>query len=128
MGLGPVLRVAEAATPACSRRFTRKKYERWGLNDDDIGAELEAQHFDPAQRSRGTLLRAVGGELGFRTRLIGRLNVATAAFLGWSVVSSSLSIVVSLDEGINKQRTTDHRPRTNRTTQTRNTEVFDGRT
>ncbi len=51
------------------------------MNDDDIGAELEAQHFDPAQRSRGMLLRAVGGELGFRTRLIGRLNVAAAWLL-----------------------------------------------
>ncbi len=52
------------------------------MNDDDeIGAELEAQHFDPAQRSRGMLLRAVGGELGFRTRLVGRLNMAAVAWL-----------------------------------------------
>ena len=49
--------------------------------DDEIGAELEAQHFDPAQRSRGTLPRAIGGELGFRIRLVGRLNVAAAAWL-----------------------------------------------
>ena len=51
------------------------------MKDDDIGAELEAQHFDPAQRSRGMLLRAVGGELGFRTRLLGRINVAAAGLL-----------------------------------------------
>ena len=56
-------------------------YERQGLSDDEIGAELEAQHFDPAQRSRGTLPRVIGGELGFRTRLIGWLNVAAAAWL-----------------------------------------------
>ena len=55
-------------------------YQRQGLRRDEIDSRLEAQHFDPAQRSREALPRAVGGELGFRTRLVQTLSVAAAAW------------------------------------------------
>ncbi len=74
-------------------------------DDDEIGAELEAQHFDPAQRSRGMLLRAVGGELGFRTRLLGRFNVAAAGlcFFRLSLIRRALGVGSGVVDHTNKR-------------------------
>lgn len=56
-------------------------YRREGLSDDDIDARLAAQHYDPSQQSAETLPRALGGEVGLRTRLTRRLNVSAAAWV-----------------------------------------------
>jgi outer membrane receptor protein involved in Fe transport len=58
-----------------------KALRRNGLSEQQIADSLTALNFDPAQRQTKTLPRAVGGELGFRTRLGERLNFGAAAWL-----------------------------------------------
>ncbi len=57
-----------------------KGLKRQGLMEAQIASELEKQNFDPGHRGSGTLPRAVGGELGLRTRLCDRLNLGAAAW------------------------------------------------
>lgn len=54
---------------------------RNGLSEQQIADSLTALNFDPAHRETKTLPRAVGGELGFRTRLGEWLNFGAAAWL-----------------------------------------------
>ena len=54
--------------------------ERNGLTEAEINAGLESMNFDPEQRNVETLPRALGAELGFRTRLANRINIAVAAW------------------------------------------------
>ena len=58
-----------------SRRFTRN-----GLNDAQIADTLTALNFDPKQRGAEILPRAVGGEIGLRTRLSERAHFGAAAW------------------------------------------------
>jgi len=53
---------------------------RNGLNERQISDSLTALNIDPAHRDAKTLPRAVGAELGFRTRLGERLNFGAAAW------------------------------------------------
>lgn len=53
---------------------------RTGLDEQQISDALAALNIDPAHRRTKTLPRAVGAELGFRTRLGKRLNVGAAAW------------------------------------------------
>ncbi len=54
--------------------------QRQGLSDDEINNQLRQLNFDPAQRNVETLPRALGSEIGFRTRLGGRANIAVSAW------------------------------------------------
>ncbi len=58
-----------------SRRFARK-----GLSEAQIADTLTALNFDPTQRGSEILPRAVGGEVGFRTRFSERLHFGAAAW------------------------------------------------
>jgi hypothetical protein len=58
-----------------------KTFGHEGLSDDEINRRLMGFNFDPSHRTTGTLPRAVGGEVGFRTLIKHRLNVATAVWL-----------------------------------------------
>ncbi len=58
-----------------SRRFARN-----GLNEAEIADTLAALKFDPSQRGAEVLPRAVGGEVGFRTRFSDRLHFGAAAW------------------------------------------------
>ena len=53
---------------------------RNGLSEQQISDSLTALNIDPAHRDAKTLPRAVGAELGFRTRLGERLNFGAAAW------------------------------------------------
>ncbi|MCB0277282.1 MAG: TonB-dependent receptor, partial [Calditrichaeota bacterium] len=55
-------------------------YRRNGLGDAQIRDTLAARNFDPDQLDEGTLPRAIGGEIGFRTRLMERINLSAAAW------------------------------------------------
>jgi outer membrane receptor protein involved in Fe transport len=55
--------------------------ERAGLSEEQIAVTIAAEGFDPAQRNVETLPRAVGGEVGARARLGGRLTLGAAAWL-----------------------------------------------
>ncbi len=57
-----------------------KYYREKGYSEAEIAAQLRRRHFDPAQRDIEFLPRAVGAELGLRTRLFGRLNLGLAAW------------------------------------------------
>jgi outer membrane receptor protein involved in Fe transport len=54
--------------------------KRQGLDDEQIATTLLAQNFDPEHRNAKTLPRAVGAELGLRTRIGDRLNFGAAAW------------------------------------------------
>ena len=56
-------------------------YEREGLTEEEINAQLVARNFDPTQASIGTLPRAVGSEFGFRLRPSDRVFISAAAWL-----------------------------------------------
>lgn len=58
-----------------------KIFRRQGLNPAEIDAALRERNFDPAQRGVETLPRALGAELGLRTRLGDRLNLGAALWL-----------------------------------------------
>lgn len=58
-----------------SRRFARN-----GLNDAQIADTLAALNFDPQQRGAEILPRAVGGEIGLRTRISERVHFGAAAW------------------------------------------------
>ncbi len=53
-------------------------FERQGLSQSEIDSALTAQNFDPAQNGVQTFPRAIGAEIGFRTRLLDRVNFAAA--------------------------------------------------
>ncbi len=57
-----------------------KWYREKGYSEAEIAAELQRRHLDPAQRDIEFLPRAVGAELGVRTRLFQRLNLGLAAW------------------------------------------------
>jgi outer membrane receptor protein involved in Fe transport len=57
-----------------------KAFRRNGLSEQQIVDSLAVLNFAPGHRSAKTLPRAVGAELGFRTRLGDRLNLGAA---GW---------------------------------------------
>ncbi|MDX1429016.1 MAG: TonB-dependent receptor [Rhodothermales bacterium] len=52
-----------------------------GLDDVSIDERLRSQNLDPGQRNDQTLPRAVGAEIGFRSRIPSRVTVAGAAWL-----------------------------------------------
>lgn len=54
-------------------------WRRQGLSDAAIDDALLARNYDPAHRDIGTLPRAVGGEIGARTRLLDHHLVLSAA-------------------------------------------------
>ena len=54
--------------------------QRRGLREQEIEQSLLDRNFDPAQRGVETLPRALGAELGFRTRIGQRVNVSAAAW------------------------------------------------
>ena len=56
-------------------------YQRDGLTEDEINAELLTRNFDPIQASIGTLPRAIGSEFGFRFRPTNRVFISAAAWL-----------------------------------------------
>lgn len=53
--------------------------QRQGMNSEAINEALLARNYDPAHRDIGTLPRAVGGEIGMRTRLLDDHVVLSAA-------------------------------------------------
>lgn len=55
-----------------------RRFEREGLSDAEIADTLAAMNFDPAQRDAEVLPRAVGGEIGFRSRLADRFHFGAA--------------------------------------------------
>jgi len=57
-----------------------RTWRRQGFTDLQIDNKLAEQNFDPAQKDAITLPRATGGELGFRTGKINRLNIGMAAW------------------------------------------------
>lgn len=59
----------------------QKALRRNGLSAQQITDSLAALNFDPAHLNTQTLPRAVGGELGFRTRIGEWLNFGAAAWL-----------------------------------------------
>lgn len=61
-------------------RLLDKQYRREGMNDEQIESALTAQNFDPTHRQTGTLPRAIGAEVGLRTRLANRLNFGAAVW------------------------------------------------
>ena len=62
-----------------------------GRNRDEIAAELAARSFDSGHLDVGTLPRAVGAEIGCRTRLLSRLNLGAA--LWWLDLDSEFVYV-----------------------------------
>jgi outer membrane receptor protein involved in Fe transport len=57
-----------------------RQLKRQGLTDEQIADSLTALNLDPAHLEAKTLPRAVGAELGLRTRLGERLNFGAAAW------------------------------------------------
>jgi outer membrane receptor protein involved in Fe transport len=76
-------------------RTLAKVYEREGLTEEEIDEKLLEQNLDPEQRYIGSLPRAVGGELGFRTQISRMFNLAVA---GW-VLDLENEFVYSGDGG-----------------------------
>ena len=58
-----------------------RAYRNNGLNTTEINDSLSALNYDPEQSNDETLPRAIGGELGFRTRLAERINLSAAFWL-----------------------------------------------
>jgi hypothetical protein len=59
-------------------RDLSRKFARDGLSDEQIADTLAAFNFDPAQRDAEVLPRAVGAEVGFRSRLADRFHFGAA--------------------------------------------------
>ena len=59
-------------------RDLSRKFERDGLSQEQIADTLAALNFDPAQREAVVLPRAVGGEVGFRSRFADRFHFGAA--------------------------------------------------
>ncbi len=57
-----------------------KIWKKDGLSDEQINDNLEDRNFDPEQRDGITLPRAIGTEIGMRTKLASKLNLGLA---GW---------------------------------------------
>lgn len=55
-------------------------YRRSGLSEAERNARLAARNYDPSQVGEATLPRALGGEVGLRTRFSERWTVAAAAW------------------------------------------------
>ena len=58
----------------------QRQWDQQGKSEAEIGAALEERNFDPGHLDAVTLPRAVGGELGLRTRLGQHLNLGAAAW------------------------------------------------
>ncbi|MGH7492623.1 MAG: TonB-dependent receptor [bacterium] len=55
-----------------------RRFEREGLSDAEIADTLAALNFDPAQRDAEVLPRALGAEVGFRSRFADRFHFGAA--------------------------------------------------
>ena len=69
----------------------RKVMRRDGATDAEIARGLEDRNYDPEHLDTGTLPRALGAELGCRTRLFERLNLGVA--LWWMDLESEFVFV-----------------------------------
>ena len=69
----------------------RKVMRRDGATDAEIARGLEDRNYDPEHLDTGTLPRALGAELGCRTRLFDRLNLGVA--LWWMDLESEFVFV-----------------------------------
>jgi outer membrane receptor protein involved in Fe transport len=62
-------------------RDLARQYEREGLTEEEIEEKLIEQNLDPDQRYIGTIPRALGAEVGFRTQFGRTANLAVAGWL-----------------------------------------------
>jgi outer membrane receptor protein involved in Fe transport len=51
-----------------------------GLSNDEIDSRLFKYNFDPAMRNIGTLPKATAGEIGIKSKLLGRLHLSLAVW------------------------------------------------
>ena len=66
-----------------SKKITdlEKAYKNSGLTDNQIADTLIARNFDPNQKNIETLPRAIGAEIGLRTRILDRVNLGVSFWL-----------------------------------------------